>query len=400
MESVLQSECPARSGKLALLLVSSLLSGCATLPSSGPTGGEVLHDRENQALLGFKIVNVDTPAAVTAAANMAPPPLPSLAQLAADGYVDLIGPGDVLSINIFEVGAGLFSGNATSIGNENGTGYNPSADNAGLTGVTVDRSGSITLPYIGQIMVGGHTPAQVQAIIQNSMRGISQSPQALVSVRKNVTNTVVVLGVVARPGRQDLNLARNRLLDAIAEAGGTGLQPQEDMVVRFTRGNRSVEQLLSLIKSGSPDDLPLLPGDRIQVIRRPQSFTVFGAAKVSQITFDNPTLTLAEAVARAGGPQDDRADPSAIFVFRYARAEDGTPVVPDPSKPETAHLPAPTIYRIDLMRPASYFLAQNFTMRDKDVIYFANAASNRPAKLVSIINQLFTPVVTARVLTR
>lgn len=392
------SERVVRAGKLAILLVPALLSACATLPSSGPTRSEVLHDRAGQTLMGFKIVDLDTPAAITAAAAAAPPALPSLAQLAADGDIDAIGPGDILSINIFEVGAGLFSGNATSLGSETGTGYNPSAENAGLTGVTVDRNGAVTLPYIGRLVVAGHTAAEVQAMIQRAMRGMSQSPQALVSVRKNVANTIVVLGVVARPGRQDLTLARNRLLDAIAEAGGTGLQPQEDMVVRFTRRGRSVEQLLSLIKSGSPDDLLLLPGDRIQVIRRPQSYTVFGAAKVSQINFDNPTLTLAEALARAGGPQDDRADPSAVFVFRYARAEDGTPVVPDPAKPETNGAVPPTIYRIDLMRPASYFLAQNFTMRDKDVLYIANAAANRPSKLVAIVNQLFSPVVTARLL--
>jgi polysaccharide biosynthesis/export protein len=394
------SKCRAKAGRLAVTLIPAMLTACATLPSSGPTRSEIEHDRAGQALMGFQIVNIDTPGAVAAAAAAAPPPLPSLSQLAANGDVDMIGPGDILSINIFEVGAGLFSGNATSLGSETGTGYSPSAENAGLTGVTVDRSGAVTLPYIGRLAVAGRTTADVQEMIQKAMRGMSQSPQALVSVRRNVANTVVVLGVVGRPGRQDLTLARNRVLDAIAEAGGTGLQPQEDMVVRFTRGGRSVEQLLSLIKSGSPDDLLLLPGDRIQVIRRPQSYTVFGATKVSQINFDNPTLTLAEALARAGGPQDDRADPSAVFVFRYARAEDGTPVVPDPANPRSAGVSPPTIYRIDLMRPASYFLAQNFTMRDKDVVYIANAAANRPAKLVAIINQLFTPFVTARVLTQ
>jgi polysaccharide export outer membrane protein len=34
------------------------------------------------------------------------------------------------------------------------------------------------------------------------------------------------------------------------------------------------------------------------------------------------------------------------------------------------------------------------------VIYIANAAANRPAKMVNIINQLFSPFVTARALTR
>jgi len=386
----LQSEYRARAGKLAVLLIPALLSACATLPSSGPTRSEVLHDREGQALMGFQIVNVDSPASVAAATASAPPPLPSLSQLAANGEVDTVGPGDIVAINIFEIGAGLFNGNGNSIGNDQGT-----ADNVGVSGVQVARDGSITLPYIGRLVVAGKTTAEVQTMIQRAMRGMSQSPQALVSVRRNVTNTVVVLGVVARPGRQELTLARNRLLDAIADAGGTGLQPQEDMVIRFSRGGRSVEQLLSLIKTGSPDDLTLLPGDRIQVIRRPQSYTVFGATKVSQVNFDNPALTLAEAMARAGGPSDDRADPSAVFVFRYARSEDGTPLVP---KPGETNVPAPTIYRIDMMRPASYFLAQNFMMRDKDVLYMANAAANRPSKLVGIVNQLFSPLVTAKIL--
>lgn len=385
--------------KFALLLVTALLSGCATLPSSGPTKPEVLHDRDGMEIMGFRIVDIDTPMSVTTAAAVPAAP-PALAQLAQEGAVDTVGPGDVLSVNIFEVGQGLFSGNVTTLGNDTGTGYNPQVGNAGITGVPVDRDGAITLPYAGRIVVGGLTPVQIQAKVQSSLKGLSANPQALVSVRRNITNTVVVLGVVARPGHQELTLAQDHLLDAIAEAGGTGQQPQEDMVVRFSRGGRSVEQLLSTIKSGSPDDLRLLPGDRIQVVRRPQSFTVFGATRVSQVNFDNPTLTLAEALARATGPADERADASAIFIFRYARAEDGAPIIPDPKAPLTAGVMPPTIYRLNMLRPASYFLAQNFVMRDKDVVYIANARSNRLAKLVAILNQLISPIVTAKVLTQ
>jgi polysaccharide biosynthesis/export protein len=39
-------------------------------------------------------------------------------------------------------------------------------------------------------------------------------------------------------------------------------------------------------------------------------------------------------------------------------------------------------------------------VRDKDVIYFANAEINPPAKFISLLNQLISPVVTARILTR
>ncbi len=60
----------------------------------------------------------------------------------------------------------------------------------------------------------------------------------------------------------------------------------------------------------------------------------------------------------------------------------------------------PIIYRLNMLQPASYFLSQRFAVRDKDVIYIANAGANRPAKLVSIINQLFSPFVAARAITR
>jgi len=192
---------------------------------------------------------------------------------------------------------------------------------------------------------------------------------------------------VRRPGRFDLSLQNERLLDAIALAGGADYS-SEDTVVRFTRGTRTVEERLARIRSGAGDDLVLVPGDRIELIKRPRSFLVMGAStRVSQVSFETGDLSLAEAVARAGGPTDSVADPSAVFLFRYDPAAAG--------KGEQ-----PVIYRLNMMQPVNYFLSQRFAVRDKDVIYIANAAANRPAKFVSIINQLFSPFVTAYALTR
>ena len=106
--------------------------------------------------------------------------------------------------------------------------------------------------------------------------------------------------------------------------------------------------------------------------------------RTSQVPFETGDLSLAEAVARAGGPNDAQADPAAVFLFRY-----------DPTPP-TDPTAKPVIYRLNMMAPASYFLSQRFAIRDKDVVYIANAAANRPAKLVSIINALFSPFVAAR----
>ena len=141
-----------------------------------------------------------------------------------------------------------------------------------------------------------------------------------------------------------------------------------DTVVRLTRGGESGEMRLGDIRPGSGDDLILLPGDRIELVTEPRSFSAFGATpRVSQVAFESPSLSLAEALARVGGPNDLQADPRSVFLFRYDAA---AIVAGEP----------PLIYRLNLMKPESYIIAQNFPMRDKDLIYIANSASNPVSK--------------------
>lgn len=374
-----------RSG-LAIALAGSL-AACATLPASGPTAGEIKRRVNSSSnTIGFRIADITAPvlADIETKADAVDRLAPTLASLAAEGRNDVVGAGDVLAVGIFEVGVSLFGGGGGDVGQM----YDPAARNVNFPAIVVDRQGAISLPYIGRLEVAGHTPAEIQEMIVRGLRGKSQSPQAVVTVRSNLSGTVYVGGDVRKPGRFELTLQRERLLDAIALGGGATYS-SEDTLVRFNRGNQTLEERLGRIRSGAADDLVLIPGDRIELIKRPRSFIVLGATtRVSQVAFETGDLSLAEAVARAGGPQDERADPSAVFLFRY-----------DPIAQATAN-GQPVIYRLNMMEPMSYFLAQKFAIRDKDVIYIANAAANRPAKLVNIINQLFTPFVTARVLTQ
>lgn len=362
----------------------ALLSGCATLPASGPTAGEIRRGaRADQNQLGFQIVDIN--AAVlsdietrTATSDASQPTLSTLVMA---GRNDVVGPGDILAVGVYEVGVSLFGGSTTR---DLGASYDPSARGEQFPIVVVDREGAVRLPYVGRLEVAGHTPAEIQGMIEGGLKGKSQNPQALVVVKQNLSNTVYVAGDVRKPGRFDLTLQSERLLDAIALAGGATYS-SEDTLVRFNRGSRTLEERLGRIRSGAADDLPLRSGDRIELIKRPRSFIILGATnRVAQVAFETGDVSLAEAVARAGGPTDAMADPKAVFLFRY-----------DPSGPAGADA-KPIVYRLNLLSPASYFLSQRFAVRDKDVIYIANAAANRPAKLVSIINQLFSPFVAAR----
>jgi polysaccharide export outer membrane protein len=118
-----------------------------------------------------------------------------------------------------------------------------------------------------------------------------------------------------------------------------------------------------------------------------RSITVLGAAKdVAEITFDNPSLTLSEALARSGGLSAEKADPTGVFIFRQERRGDGAV--------------EPVIYRLNLLNPASYFAAQTFAMRQGDIMLVADARSNRLDTFLRMVNALASPLVTASVLAR
>ena len=135
----------------------------------------------------------------------------------------------------------------------------------------------------------------------------------------------------------------------------------------------------------------------LTVIRRPQTFSAFGASgKNNAITFNAERLTLAEALAKAGGLLDDRADPRAVFLMRYepvtvVRAL-GQPIAT--AAPEGA---SPIVYRLDLRDAKSYSLAQQFPVRDKDIIFVANAELAGVYKAFDTLAKVTGPIITGLV---
>jgi len=76
-------------------------------------------------------------------------------------------------------------------------------------------------------------------------------------------------------------------------------------------------------------------------------------------------------LGRIGGLRDDRADIHGVFVFRL---ED--PAALDPSVERsgvTIDGKIPVIYRLNLSKASSIFVARNFAIRNDDVIYVSSA---------------------------
>jgi polysaccharide export outer membrane protein len=248
----------------------------------------------------------------------------------------------------------------------------------------VDRTGDITIPYAGRIRVAGRAPREVEQIIVAALSDRAVQPQAIVAIQSDAANTVNVLGEVGgNTGRISLTQRDDRLLDVIALAGGAK-SPAYDTLVRLTRGSVTGTVSLQRVISDPRENISIKPGDTIVLLRSPQTFTSFGASNnVAQVAFEAETISLAEAMARVGGPNDQRADAAAVFLFRF---ED--PLIAQALTPGVAGTGAgrvPLVYRIDLRSAEGYFYAQTFPVRDKDTIYVANAAAYDIAKFLAFI---------------
>jgi polysaccharide export outer membrane protein len=363
-----------RSKFLILAALTTSVSACATLPSSGPTGAQVIKqtERSNGAL---NLVEVKSeaelppkqPVTVMTLRDRPPPP------------TDMIGPGDVLEITIYEAGVSLF-GSTGPAGAVSAPGFDTSAKAHTLPPTRVNDDGDIRVPFVGRVRVLGKTIAEVQEEIRRSLKGMTQDPQVLISPRDFVTNSIIVSGEVARPGRLVLQTNRETLSDVVALAGGYRGRAN-DLALRITRGQERADLRLSDLTDDPNLDVRAYPGDRVAVLSDPRSFSVLGASgRVDQIAFTHGRMSLAEAIAASGGTNSSLGDPAAIFVFRYTEDGQGRKNA--------------VVYHINMMQAGSYFLAQRFAILDHDVIYFGNARANQPSKMIQLISQLFSPILT------
>ena len=142
----------------------------------------------------------------------------------------------------------------------------------------------------------------------------------------------------------------------------------------------------------SRENVYVRPGDVLTVVREPQRFTAFGGTGRNElIPFDAAGMTLEQALARAGGLLDFRADSSGVFLLRFEPAPLVAEMMPErKGQFETAYVPV--VYRLNLRNVNSYFMARAFQMRDKDILYVSNAPLTEVQKFLSVIGSAVAPV--------
>lgn len=351
---------------LALLALVGAVGACG-LPRSGPNKAEIFKGsvlKEGDAYIVAVNARVTRATAVVPAFGFG-----SSFRNAGVMGSDVISPGDVLGLTIFEnVKDDPLLGN---------TGQRVSA----LSEIQVDGQGFIFVPYAGKIKAAGQSPDGLREIITKKLDTQTPDPQVSVQRLAGDGSTVTVSGFAGGQGVFSIERPTRTLTSMLAKAGGVTIEPAV-AIVRVTRGGKTGQVWLEDLYSNPSLDIALRPGDKIAIERDTRAFVALGATGAqNRVPFEQQTLSAIEAIAIVGGLNSSTADPTGVFVFRNEPEEIANAVLGRKDLKGDQRM----IYVLDLTQPTGMFEARDFVVRDGDTVYVTEAPYVQWTKTLSAI---------------
>nr|WP_230960523.1 polysaccharide biosynthesis/export family protein [Burkholderia pseudomultivorans] len=371
------------------------LGACSSVPNSGPSRSQVADAGRQNNPTGIQIVDVTDAVARQLYAGRRS--VEFSAVLGEDtSFRQQFGIGDAIGVSIWEAPPATLFGDGLSVASlsAGAAASVPPGSGARVTTLPVqivNGNGDISVPFIGAVRAAGRTPTQLQNDIVARLRNIAHNPQVLVRLDKNDTSYVTVVGDVTNSTRMELSARGERLLDALASAGGVR-DPIDKVTLQVTRGSTVASLPLQTVIRNPRENVPLRAGDVVTALFQPYSFTTLGATgKNDEINFEAQGITLAQALARSGGLQDSRSDAQGVFIFRLEKSD----ALNWPNQPVrmTVDGKVPVIYRLNLRDPNAFFVAQSFMMDNKDLLYVSNAPVTEIQKVLNLVFSVAYPIV-------
>lgn len=302
----------------------------------------------------------------------------SISDFKAEKYSPCLGIGDAVEIIIQEqYPAVLFPVT------EKSTAYS-------LPAQIITESGTISIPYVGQITAKGKTTKNLINEIKESLKNKANNPTVIVRQVSAESSYVTVFGSVKESKKVQLGYNTTTILDVLAQAGGV-VSPVEKTVIQIDRAGKKITIPLEEIIKNPEFNLNVAPKDVITVVYKNQSAVVLGATgKNEEIEFEAKGISLNQLLARAGGLNSNLADAKGVFIFRFE----------DKAVTDKLHIPVktetqkgiPVVYNLDLTRPESFFTAKSFRVKDGDIVYVATAPSVQYQHFLNLITNTISPI--------
>lgn len=363
------------------LMAAALLIGCA---GSGPRTESILTNEkavvvESEQDTPFAVVPIGASTAKTSSHWLDRAQVTGFIQDTGSGPV-VIGPSDIVEVSIVSTSESGFIDLTNSTLSPISTTTLPAQE--------VGSDGMISVPPLGRISADNLTSQDFELLLEQRLGEVLVDPSVIVRIAERRSARVSVLGAVVNPGTFSINQNNMFLVEVLAEAGGPDGR-SEDLEIAVSRRGVTGRAQLNRVYENPRLNIHVRAGDVISVEAPNRRLTVLGAGGVNNtITYDQPVLSLAEALSRAGGLLNRRADKKGVFVYREISSQAATALGIDTTAFGAG--PVPAIFNIDLSKPQALFAAKDFKMGRNDLIYIADSLNEEIAAVFGVLTN-FTP---------
>ncbi|QJQ93998.1 MULTISPECIES: polysaccharide export protein [Halomonadaceae] len=341
---------------IAVSLITVMLAGCAIAP-----GAHMDYSGDGPDLSHLVDIEPITPALLAAQRQTMSrtAAIPPALRQAIEEYEYRVGPGDVLSIIVYDHPELTIPAGAER--------------SAAEAGNRVNNDGFIFYPYIGRQHVAGKTTNEIRAQLTRGLSDYLTDPQIDVLIASFNSQKVFFSGAISSPGVLPITTTPLTIADAVSQLGGpTGNAFQHELIL--TRdGQQERLSLYALLSEGDQTQNRLLQdGDALHLSSSENTaLAVMGQVRSpGTMAMGGDRLSLTDALARAGGINETTADPSGIFVMRQL--------------PEGSEKIA-TVYQLDVSDATAFMLASQFRLEPSDVIYVTTAPLARWNRVISLL---------------
>jgi polysaccharide export outer membrane protein len=303
------------------------------------------------------------------------------------------------------------------------------SEDAASAGHVVDNSGRFYFPYAGKIRAQGKTTGQIRDTLEKSLEKFITNPQISVRVAVFRSQKAYISGAVLTPSTLQINDVPMTVRDAISNSGGV-IPNIFTGYASLVRGNQNISiDLNRMIKhNDNRQNFLLKHGDRLHILgkdilaeqirtekvlnpirlqfelqkersiarlknqlkrelssEQAKVFVMGEVNKPGSVRYQvEDGMTLAEAINDSGSLKEATVNPNGIFVVRKESLNDTIP----------------TVYQLPLASVHSMLLAEQFTIRPRDIVYVTATPSIRWNRVLAQLIPSLTLVNTVTNLSR
>ncbi len=241
-------------------------------------------------------------------------------------------------------------------------------------GQKVTTDGKLFYPYAGEIQAAGLTAQELRTEITKRLSDkILNDPQVDVRVTGYHSRKAFVTGAVNRPGVVRFDENPMTISDMIANVGGFS-ELADPSFVQLRRGEKiyNIDYVRAFKDNIAIDRILVKPGDQLFVplrsqMERDRKVYVLGEVNRTGIVRMDNYLSLAEALASAGGVNAVNASPKDVYVIRNTSQE------------------KIDIYQLDAKNALALAMADRFEMNPRDIVYVDASGIATWNRLLSLI---------------